>query len=285
MHIVTKILIVFASVLSIVLAALTMAYSVNASRIVETYRNEVAAAQAARAEASAVQQQAATEAQRLNETIAALSTQAADRLREIDDLKKERAGILAKLREAETARDTFENKIAQLGAMAQTQVALIQSYRDEVTKLRDAELGARKREIELVDRINDLDSQRDVLEQTARALQEQLAEARRTIESGGAAAGVLAGADEPFVLPGRAVEGRVTQVSRDPGTGQVLVQVDLGTNDMMRENVKLYVTRGNTFIATLAVIKTDHQWAIGRVMLTAKDATIQQGDRVVTRLQ
>ena len=67
-------------------------------------------------------------------------------------------------------------------------------------------------------------------------------------------------------------------------SGKTLVQVNLGANDRVRENVKLLVFRGNTFVANLVLKRVDLQDSLAEVTLLAPGMQIQAGDRVTTRL-
>lgn len=111
MHILTKVFIVFAAVLSLVLAALTMAYSVNADAIVSKYNDAQKAAAAAQAS-----QQAAT---------AAAADKAAVDARQIHDLQilvsdlaarnaglvTENSSLSASVQQEKNRADAVENQI------------------------------------------------------------------------------------------------------------------------------------------------------------------------------
>lgn len=281
MHIVTKILVVFASVLCVLLAALTMAYSANADRIRAEYLAEVNRRVAAESAASSQVAAANAERQTLSQRAADLANTTASLEGQIRQLQSERAQLLVERRSAEVDRDAIKDQIAQLGATNKTQALLIENYRNEVTTLREQELAFRKREIELNDRLNDLESQREVLEGSVRALQEQLAEARRQIEQGGVAAGqaVLGamGSAEPFV-PSVTIRGRVTRVTTDMATGRPMATINVGSTNQVRENMKLAITRGDRFVANLVVRRVDLQWALGEVQYLQAGSQVQEGD-------
>lgn len=282
MHIVTKVLVVFAAVLSLLLAALTIAYSVNSDRIVNSYRGEVASRIAATQAASDAVTRAVEETTRLNAAIASLNNETASLEARVRELQTENAGLITDVKTGEVARSSFENKIAQLGETTKTQADLIEGYRDEVTTLRVNELDFRKKEIELVDRLNDVESQREVLEQNVRALQEQLVAARQSIEQG-VAGDAAAGARGPVQFTGPLTRGRIVKTMKDPSTGSTLAQIDLGTNNQVRENMQLYIARGNEFLANLVIIQADLRSAVGRIEL--QQGEVRAGDVVQTRLR
>jgi len=265
-HILTKVLVVFAAVLSIFLAALTIAYSANANSI----NQSLAAAQALQEEyraaldtqvAQAKTQQVAAQAQ-----IEKLNSEKAQLLAEQNQLQTETARLLSEKNKAETARQSIESKIAELGELAKTQAAMINSYRAEVTTLRDNEIDYRTKSLDLEARLSDLQSQREVLQSTVRTLQEQLTEAKLVAEGGaGRLPGASRGAEAPFVPAGLSLQGRVERVMADPTTKATLARINLGSNDQVRENMRLMIVRDNNFVANLVIVQTDLRWSVGRV--------------------
>lgn len=281
MHIVTKILVVAAAILCVLLAALTMAYAANADAVVRDnarLRQEVSTANT---QASGQVSRANEEKQVVMQKNADLSNQLAQLEGQVRQLQSERATLQTEKSRAESERDSIKNQIGSLGATSDTQARLIENYRNEVSKLRDNELGWKRREIELNDRLSDLESQREVLEGSVRALQEQLAEARRQIEQGGAAAAsASSGPREPF-SPTFAITGRVTRVQTDMATGKPVATINVGSSNQIRENMKLAIVRGDKFVANIVVKRVDLQWALGEIdYLGQGGGTVQEGDVV-----
>jgi len=279
-HILTKVFIVFAAVLSLVLAALTMAYSVNADTIVSKYNDalqQAIAAQAAQQSASAEYAAASSVA---NQQIHDLQILVSDLAARNASLVTETSGLTASVQSERNRADAVENQIGDSLQTTKAQAELIGSYIKEIAQTRESELGLRRRSLELEDRVNDLASQNDVFQATIRALREQLASAQRATElaMGGVAGGAEGEPDEAAII-----RGQVTRVTIDPASGQPLVEVDIGSNDRVSENMKLHVGRGEAFVADLVVLRTDLQSAVARVALTNGDASVQPGDMVVSR--
>lgn len=287
MHWLTKVLVIFAAVLSVLLAGLTISMASNADRIVSDYEQERArrvAAEAVRADEAG---RASQEQSRLAAQGEQLSKDLASRDADVRRLETENSRLLADKNKAEAARQSIEAKIAELGETARTQATLITNYRDEVTLLRKNELSFRQRSIELDDRISDLESQREVLDQTVRALQEQLAEAQLAAQQNlsGTAGGATARANDAVTLGGPLVRGRIEKVETDTATGAILAKINLGTNDSVKENTKLFIGRDREFVANLVIIRSDLQWAVGRIDTLGRNVKVQEGDWVVSRLQ
>ncbi len=284
MHVLTKVFVVIAAVLSVALSALTIAFAVNTDRVREDYQNAISARAAMESQSAAAASLADQERVRLNSQIEQLSRDSAAHQARVRDLENSLASLTTDKNKAESERDSITSKIAELGETTKTQAAIIGSYREEVTTLRDNELDYRKRALDMDNRLNDLESQREVLEQNFRALQEQLAEAKRAA-SGAPAAGVVSGAsDQSFVYTGPRIQGRVEEARTDSVTGKTLVRITVGTNDKSAKNMKLFIVRGDEFIANIVVVQPDMKWSIAEVTLLNKSSTIQAGDLVVSRI-
>ena len=285
MHVLTKVFVVIAAVLSVALSALVIAFAVNTDRIREDYQTVVSAKASIEAQASAGSTIADQEKTRLNSMIEQLSRNEATLKATLGNLENERNTLSAARSKAETERDAITSKIAELGETAKTQATLITSYRDEVTTLRKNELDYRQRALDMDNRLNDLESQREVLEQNFRALQEQLAEAKRASGTPSAAGIVSGAADQAFVYTGPRIQGRIEDVKVDPATGKTLVKLSVGTNDKVARNMKMFVVRGDEFVANVIVTQPDMKWSVAEVTLTNKGQTVTVGDLVVSKVE
>lgn len=282
MHILTKILVVFAAVLSLALAALTSSYAMNRDAITGEFNNAVAERDKARANYNTQSSQFAEERQQLQQTINDLQ----DQLGRVQNSKREIETQLADLslqaRSAADRADSVMRQIGDLGKTTDTQAVLISSQREEVQKLRQESLSIRNENIALLDRINDLESQNEVLNQSNRSLQVTIAELQNQEDGVGtvAAGDTTAG---PVALPGDLVVGRVREVRTN--NGQQYAEVDLGTRDRMRENVKLHITRNGDFVANLIIVRTDLQSSVGRVDTVGNPSVeVRPGDMVLSSL-
>lgn len=285
----TKVLVIFAAVLSLFLSALVIAYSVNTDRIVADRDAEIARSQNALAGAASTATQASEERIRAQTEKDTLTKALGDATAKLSELERVNADLTRGKAKAEQELQAITLKIAELGETVKTQATLLTGYRDEVSALRKNELRFREQAVQSDDRISDLESQNEVLTQSVRALREQLEEARLARE-GGASMGVVSGASlnrsgDPFVDTGIPVTGSIETVSTDPSTGATLVKINLGSNDRIRENQKLFVSRGKDFIANLVVVKTDLRFAIAKVDALSRKVEVQSGDAVASRLQ
>lgn len=284
MHILTKVFVLFAAVLSILMAALSISYTVNADRIVGDYTNAMAAKEKAEGELSVFK---ATQGQLISsreEEIRAAREELASREADTRRLEAANSELRINLRQAESARESITAKIAELGIAVETQAKIIDEYKGELTRLRQAELDYRDEKIDIEGQLSDLESQVIVYEQVKRSLDEQLEELRLALNSAQGNRGGAPVANRPIDIAGPQIRGSVDQVMADPATGQLLVQINLGSNDRVRENSRLYVHRGNTYLGELIVFQVDLNHAIGRMGYTAEGQRVRADDQVLSRI-
>jgi len=286
-HWLTKAFVLAAAVLAVLLSALTIAYSSNADKIVGDYYDEQARRTSAEALASGAESKFGSERAELNAKVAVLGRDITSLQAQVSQLQSENAKLLLGKNSAEDERRLAMSKLDELQITARTQASLIQSYRDETTTLRGNEQRSQREKNEMGDRISDLEAKREVLEQSLRSLQEQLAEARTGLEnalSGATATKTAAGNTEAFTFSGPIIRGRVDEVGADAATGATLVKINVGSADNVRDNMKFYVVRGNDFVGTLTVVKTDLKHAIAKVTLTGSNGAVSTSDMILSRI-
>ncbi len=284
MHPLTKVLVVLAALLSIALSALTIAFTANADRVRREFEGErqlrIAAQDSVDRERNAHQ----TEKARLETELTSLQGTNTGLVGTVADLQRDNARILADLKSLEATGLSTQAKIDQLTAMNQTLTSLIAKYREEVTTLRENELRFARREIELGDRLADVTGQLEVAVENNRALQEQLVELRdqlATARTGGAGSS----GGETVVKATTPVRARITGVRKD-SSGDVLVQIDAGSNSQLRANMELSIVRGEKFLAKVVVQAVDFAEAVGRVdFLGRQGLEIRPGDTVISLVQ
>ena len=281
MHVVTKILVVLATVLSILLAAMSVAFTANADRVRAEYERIRTMEDAQVKTLTAKEAASGAARERLEDRIGELNDELARVNREMLAFQQDNARLMTRAESAQAEAAAVQAKIDQLAATVATQSELISSYRGEVTNLRDKELRYARREIELSDRINELAGQLEVAQETNRALQERLAEAQ--FADGRPGRQVSAAATGAASGPVRA---QITEIRRDPGTGSTLAAIDAGANDRLRRNMELSIVRGNEFIGKLTLQSVDLNESVGRVdLLGNRGASVRPGDMVVTSLR
>lgn len=290
MHFLTKLLVVFAAVLSLLLSGLVIMHSLNVSRIEADYQNEVSRRQGAEAALGAQNAQGASEAARRAEEVNNLNAQIAALTAEKNRLEQLNTQLTGDKTQAVLSRDSVLAQIGQLGETVKTQQKLIDSYREEVTGLRKNELRYKEQQLQTDERLSDLQSQNEVLTQNIRALREQLEEAKQAAQSvisGGisAVSRMTGKTTEPYLYTGARLDGKVESIRSDAATGAQLVQINLGSTDGIRENMKLFAVRNNEFVANLIVVQTDLKVAFAKVDTLGRAVTVQAGDVATTQLK
>jgi hypothetical protein len=283
-HFLTKVFVVVAAVLAILLSALTISVATNAKRISDDFNSERTKYAALEGAASSSTAQSKQESVRLNAMAQQLQNQLSELQGQISSLQAERSQLLVERDRAVSDRATTESKIGELGELAKTQAQLITVYRDEATTLRKNELTFRQRSLEMEDRLSDVESQRDVLEQNYRALQEEITQIRRDASTT-VSAGATSGEARPFTFAGPIISGRVESVQRDPASGKTLAKLSIGSNDRVAKNMQLRVIRSGEFIANVVVETTDLSFSIGAVDTLGRKVEVREGDSVVSRIQ
>ncbi len=282
MHIVTKILAVFGAILSVLLAALTISFAASADNIRSQFQNEQLAKIVAQETAStqiavwnnekAMLQEAAKVAQSEKEAIEAIKK----------TLESDLANKNAELQKARLDDQSVKNTVDNLTATAKANASLIEALTKEISELRTERLASSRRETELVDRLNDLESQRQVLEQSTRALQEQLAEAKLTMER--MKTGVASSADQPYVYSGPRITARVVSVSASPAGGE-MAEISEGAAMGIKPNMKFSIVRDGKFVANLVMTSVDVARALGRVDKLGRTVEIRSGDMVLSSIE
>jgi regulator of replication initiation timing len=277
-HVVTKILVVVAAVLAILLSGLTIAYTNNADRVTSELTRAESALEAAKASAAQAETRAAAELEPANTQINALNSQLSDLQSGLQTLRADLVSVREENRSYELELQNYASRIDQFQALQDEANALIRSAQDQLVDVRGAYNDEIRRNIELTDRITDLTSQLEVVQEENRALQEELADATR---DGGS--GVGPGGETGVTMAPADFRARVTNVIRDED-GTTLVQLNAGSSDMLRERMTLVVTRGAQYLGTIEVLRVDLNDAVARVTLRpAGEPAIRANDTVRSR--
>lgn len=285
MHILTKAFVFLATVLSIVLSALVIGFVMNADRLRSELSDEQAGRLSAESAMAATSSLAGTEKTRLAEQIQTLQGQVSGMQKEVTQLQSERSQLVAEKERAVADRTAIELRISELGELAKTQANLIEQYRTEVSDLRKTEITSKQLKLEAEDTIADLESKAQVLQANLRAVQEELAEFRRTAGTGTSVAGsTRTGVSAPFTYNGPMIVGRVESVTRDPSSGRTLAKLSVGSNDRVQNNMQMKIVRGSSFVANVVVTQTDLTYSLGAVDTLNRPVEVLEGDTVVSRI-
>ncbi|MFT3685894.1 MAG: hypothetical protein QM783_13395 [Phycisphaerales bacterium] len=282
MHLVTKILIVFAALFAVLLAALSMAFSYNAEQL----RNQISAERAerdaansalreAQATATTSLAKAKTDAEQAVARATAAETDKANAL-------NERAKLMADNKSIQLERDRFMNESAGKDQRLQVATELAKSLQDQNTKLAGEFQRISKENADMLVALSDLQSQNQVMTQNVRALQEQLSDAANAASSKATAAvDPRAGAE---MTAGPLVTARITKTTKSQ-SGDTLAVISAGANAGVKVGQRLNIVRGNKFVGALVILQADANESVGRIDTLGTGNSAMADDTVLSRVQ
>jgi archaellum component FlaC len=285
-HVVTKILIVFGALLSILLSALAMAFASNANTIRGDVGSEISARQAAIAALDLERTKTSSELARIKAEMEAVAGNIGKFKQENETLSAERNRLMAEASQAKLEAERSRNLAAAKDGILQTNTKLVEALSTEANTLRTRGLDSAKREAELTERLSELESQNQVLTQNVRALQEQLAEARSAgsaTASSGATAAVAAAPSGGVESFGPLVTGRVRKVVRAEN-GEDLAFITVGGSSGVKVGQRMHIVREGNFVASLIITVVDSGEAAGRIDRLGRSVDVLADDKVLSRV-
>lgn len=283
MHILTKFLVIIAALLSVLLSGLTIAYSANTQAVRERLQTEIDkanAAQAATAEALSTQ---ARERESLEQERSSLQTALTQLRQSLVELQGDNAKLLTDNKELQLGQTRYNTQIDKMLALIDSFQKQDSARTAEVEDLRKKYLSMTQKEIEYLDRINDLTGQLEVSQETNRALQEQIAEIRQEADAARTGTSVAANS-QSYKLAPKGFRARIASVQRD-ASGSLFVGIDAGSSDQLEANMKLSAIdlNGRGYLATIILDRVDINEAVGRITLTGLNSReVQVGDLVMS---
>ncbi|MFN9133492.1 MAG: hypothetical protein ACK5XO_12575, partial [Phycisphaerales bacterium] len=232
-------------------------------------------------DAAAANAMAAAEVSKWREDYSTATARALELEGLVNSLQAERKTLQDEKRAAQQDAERNKNEIAELRVATQTQATVIKSTTEELTALRKNVADAARRETELVDRLNELDGQRQVLAQNVRALQEQLAEAKLAVEA--AAQGRTVGSTDRPIEASQFISTRVSRVMKDAAGNDVAVIAE-GSRAGLKPNMRLTISRDGAFVANLILTSVDTGEAVGRVEKLGREVSVSVNDTVLSRV-
>lgn len=281
MHLVTKILIVFAALFAVLLAALAMAFSYNAQTIRESVNAERAEKAAAMSNLNvsqtAWQTELATAKTNAEQAIAASTAMR----NELASLMNERSKLQADLKAAQLEAASAGNESKGKDARLQTVTEMAKALNDENAKLRADHVRMAKEQTETLVRLSELESQNQVATQNVRSLQEQMADMVAAQNKSAAKPGDTRSGVE--VTTGPLVTARVTKTAKAP-SGDELAFITAGSAAGLKVGQSLNVVRGNKFIGKVVLQHVDLNEASGRIDTLGTANAVMADDTVLSRV-
>lgn len=257
MHILTKFFVFIAAILSVLLAGLSVAYTFNAGEITSQISQAKARETAARSAAETSLLDSERRSADLKSANSALQSTIAERDSRINQLEQRLSSLSTEISRLESQQETYSTRIDEFTTLIATAQSLDAARAEELRDLRDSLLSYARREIDLSDRINDLVSQLEVSQATVRSLQETIVQIQEGGEPGRADSTRRPIAPDGF-------RATVTDVRTD-GSGRVLVAIDAGSSDGLREGTALSVSDTSGFVAVIVIDTVNINNAAGYV--------------------
>jgi len=280
-HLVTKILIVFAALFAVLLAALAMAFSYNA----QTIRDSVDAARAEKSAAilslneaqTSAQKEIANAKQASEQANAALNAMRTDYL----NVQNERSKLQADLKAAQLDAARFMNESSGKDARLQTATQMASALNDENTKLRAEYLRLSKEATEKDVRLADLESQIQVATQNLRATQEQMADMIAAQDKAANTPSTARSGTE--ITTGPLITAKVSKTAKAP-SGDTLAFISAGSSAGVKAGQRMNIVRGGKFVGALVILTADVNEAVGRIDTLGSNNTVMADDTVLSRI-
>lgn len=284
----TKAFVVLVTVLSVLLVALVVPYVAKTEDF--SGQKKALESQLATAQNSArtSQQEISAMQERLNEQSALHSQQITNLTAERARLQTERDDAKAQAMQEARKLQQFEAELSRLSAAAVQDANLLTITTADLKETRQALVDAQTKLVQLGDRNNELESQRDSLTRQVRRIGEKMvsleqgnvelravlarvpAQFRQQISTGEGTA--------PASEAATPIAGTITDVQSAAGTQ--LVQVNIGSRDGVEANMKFLVHRDDQYVGTFVVDRVEAAQSAGRMTLTKGD--VRSGDQVYT---
>ncbi len=284
----TKAFVVLVTVLSVLLVALVVPYVAQT----EDYESQIRALEGkvASADLSArVAEQKNSAAQERELEIKSRHSQ------QIEDLTKARIRLQTERDDAKAAATQgnralaqFKAELSRLSAAAVQDANLLTVTTADLKLTRQTLVDAQTKLVQLGDRNNELESQRDSLNRQVRRLGEKMVSLEQdNVELRGLLAkvpeqyrqeistGETAQVPSPASYP---IAGTITDVQLAAGTQ--LVQIDVGSKDGVETNMKFLVHRNDQYVGTFVVDRVESAIAAGRMVLSKGE--VRSGDQIYT---
>ncbi len=270
MSIVTKIFVVLATILAVVIVPLMIAYVNNTAAIKGAMDDAQQRLEVAEAEADILSAEMAQTQDKVANALEAAAQAREQRINEVNDLLTQVAAKDQRIVELQSSLAARDAQITTLAAGNEQSGKIIEMLEQELGDKRDQLVKADKQNIELTDQNQELTVNLDTMNEQVRLLQEKLAGAQEQLvelEQQQESAGVARDGQAPRPVPAvKPIRGMITDVQQVDG--ETFVAVNVGSNDQVAEGMQFIIHRGDQFVGSLEITNVDLNAAAGRVTLS-----------------
>jgi hypothetical protein len=284
----TKAFVVLVTLLSVLLVALVVPYVAKTENLNDRIKTLQSQAATADARANSAQQEVSAAQERASEQSALLNQQVSNLTQDKIRLQTERDNAHAAALQEQRKLSQIEADLSRLSAAAVQDASLLSATSSDLKQTRINLVDSQTKLVQLSDRNNELESQRDSLTRQVRRIGEQMVSLE---QDNIALRGVLARVPDqyrqdistgqtqavPFV-PNVPIAGNITDVQN--AAGSQLVQVDVGSKDGVEANMKFLVHREDRYVGTFVVDRVESAISAGRMILSNDE--VRAGDAIYT---
>ncbi|MAE63267.1 MAG: hypothetical protein CMJ18_03260 [Phycisphaeraceae bacterium] len=285
MSVLSKIFVVLVSVLSVILVSVMVTFVAN-------QENWKAQFDDMRSQMNVAEQSAVVASQERDAALANVAAQLAGALETENTLKDELRQKLSDIAQSQAEVSRLRLEIinlkasnAKLASSGEILARTTERQRDQLIDTRQELDKTKTNLIATVDLAERHSTKIEILEQELRFNQERLTELIDentelidAVQRAGLTPGKLAtSAPRPSTIP---IDGSITMVEKQ-ADGAVYVQLDVGRNDGVEQNMKFLVHQDWQFLGTMVIDLVDHNTASGRMTLT-EQRLVAAGDRVLS---
>ena len=289
MSLLTKTLVVLVTFLSILMVALVVPYVAQTENLRDSLTQAERAEREAQIAAELARSEANLAANRTAEQLAALRADKTELQSNLRNIERSVDDLAAENRQLASQNSQLAASVTTLTTTTDASTQLLDRTLNDLKTATSDRSELKTQTIQLADTVNEKESQIESLKRQVRRIREttsalvqrneELAARLEQVppeffadaETGQAMAGE--------VVPEQPILGEVSDVA--DAAGEMLVEVNVGSEDRVQQNMRFLVHRGSEYLGTLIIDKVDRSNAVGRVVLRSEDAgTIQPSDKV-----
>ncbi len=286
MSVLTKVFVVLVTFLSVALVAATVPFVATTERFRDLYDREHSARQIAQVTAEARQTQLNEERSERQAEFDRLSSKIKDLERQAGSLMATQTGLRAEMMEKRLEIEKLRAQESQLTAANRNLTATALAQATELSEHRSQMREHAERVVGLDLRVAELDNDNQFLRQRLKFYQEQvvslqegkkgLHDTLRQIPRSVMEEFVDAEEGANVVDPPHDIEGQVTEVRKT--ANETWVEVNVGRNDGVSEQMRFFVQRGEQYVGTLIITIVQDRNAAGRMNLVNQGHEVIVGD-------
>ena len=289
MSLLTKTLVVLVTFLSILMVALVVPYVAQTENLRDSLTQAERAEREAQIAAELARSEANLAANRTAEQLAALRADKTELQSNLRNIERSVDDLAAENRQLASQNSQLAASVTTLTTTTDASTQLLDRTLNDLKTATSDRSELKTQTIQLADTVNEKESQIESLKRQVRRIREttsalvqrneELAARLDQVPPEFFADAETGQAMVGEVVPDQPILGEVSDVA--DAAGEMLVEVNVGSEDRVQQNMRFLVHRGSEYLGTLIIDKVDRSNAVGRVVLRSEDAgTIQPSDKV-----